>query len=145
MRMFVEQGIIRISPASKYKDGALFNPRTDDELNKHQWLVGEHTTITTRNGKRIPIIGDLKRTVSTHSDYYTLCLSCDFDFMLFDAFDNAFDKCNSCVVIKNPVEFARRLENEAKAIFSLSRGPPIRRGDSRVIKIALLSLSFSVY
>jgi len=34
--------------------------------------------ITTQDGKEIPIIGDLKKTVSTSNNYYTLCLSCDF-------------------------------------------------------------------
>ena len=59
--------------------------------------------------KEIPIIGDLKRSVSTSSNYYTLCLSCDFEPIIFEEFNN-----DACVVVKNPEEFARRLEQETK-------------------------------
>lgn len=109
MKQIVEEGRIRISPASKYKDGAIFNPRTDDELNKHLWDMGGNIKITTQNGKEIPIIGDLKRSVSTSSNYYTLCLSCDFEPIIFEEFNY-----DSCVVVKNPEEFTRRLEQETK-------------------------------
>lgn len=111
MRKIVEEGKIRISPATMYKDGHSLDPRTDDEINKHRWELGEHIRITTQDGKQMPIIGDLKRTVSTTNNYYTLCLSCDFEPIIFTLF--GYD---SCVVVKNPDEFAARLEKEAKKI-----------------------------
>lgn len=111
MKQIVEEGKIRISPASKYKDGYALDPQTDDEMNKHRWELGDHIKITTQDGKQMPIIGDLKRTVSTSNNYYTLCLSCDFEPIIFELFGY-----NSCVVIKNPDEFADRLERETKNI-----------------------------
>ena len=114
MKLIVGEGKIRISPASKYKDGYTFDPRTDDELNKHRWELGDHIKITTQDGKEIPIIGDLKRTVSTSNDYYTLCLSCDFEPIIFEQFNY-----DSCVVVKNPEEFATRLERETKRILPI--------------------------
>lgn len=109
MKQFIEEGKIRISPASKYKDGNELDPRTDDELNKHLWELGDHIRITTQDGKVIPIIGDLQRSASTANNYYTLCLSCDFEPIIFEEF--GYD---ACVVIKNTDEFASRLEEGTK-------------------------------
>jgi len=39
-------------------------------------------------------------------DYYAFCMACDWDVNLFAAFDGA----DSCVVIKDVEEFARRIE-----------------------------------
>lgn len=111
MKLFVEKGEVRISPASLYKDGIIGDPRTDDELNKHKWLVGDHTTITTKEGKRIPIRGDLKETVSTQTNYYTLCMSCDFEPKIFEEF--GYD---SCVIMKDPEKFAERIEQNSKEV-----------------------------
>ncbi len=109
MKQIVDEGKIRISPASKYKDGDASDPRTDDELNKHLWELGDRIKITTQDGKETSIIGDLKRTVSISNNYYTLCLSCDFEPIIFEEFNY-----DACVVIKNPEEFACRLEYETK-------------------------------
>lgn len=109
MKQIVDEGKIRISPASIYQYGDASDPRTDDELNKHQWVLGNNIKIITQDGKETSIIGDLKKTVSTLNNYYTLCLSCDFEPMVFEKFNY-----NACVIIKNPKEFARRLENATK-------------------------------
>jgi hypothetical protein len=111
MQGFVEKGKIRISPASAYRDGFELDPRTDDELNKHRWELGDHIRIRTQTGKEQPIIGDLKRTVSAPNNYYTLCVSTDFEPTMFELF--GYD---SCVVIKNPKEFAARLERVTRSI-----------------------------
>ena len=109
MKLIVDDGIIQISPASKYKDGNASDPRTDDEMNKHCWELGNQIKIITQDGKKSSIIGDLKRTVSTPKNYYTLCCSCDFEPTIFEEFNY-----DSCVVIKKPEEFANRLEKETK-------------------------------
>ncbi len=105
MKRFVENGEIRISPASVYKDGDEAHPRTDDELNKHQWLAGHHTTIQTSDGIRIPIIGDVKETISTLNNYYTLCTALEFEPVIFKEFDY-----DACVLIKDTKAFAKRIE-----------------------------------
>jgi len=112
MKKFVEEGKIRISPACKYINGNDLDPRTDDELNKHRWELGDNTRIATQEGKVIPIIGDLHRIVSTRNNYYTLCLSCDFEPIIFKEF--GYD---ACVIIRYTDEFARRLEEGTKEYF----------------------------
>ena len=105
MKPFFERGEIRISPASVYKDGPPLDPRTDDELNIHRYLAGKHTRVTTKEGKEIPIIGDLHEAYSIPRNYYTLCMSTDFEPLIFEEF--SYD---SCVIIKDPEQFATRLE-----------------------------------
>jgi len=109
MKLIVDEGIIRISPASKYKDGNAHDPRTDDEINKHRWELGDKIRIITQDGKESSIIGDLKHTVSASNNYYTLCCACDFEPTIFEEFNY-----DSCVVFKHPEEFANRLEKAAK-------------------------------
>jgi len=111
MKPFVESGEIRISPASVYKDGLVSDPRTDDELNIHRYLTGQHTRITTKEGTEITIIGDLHETYSIPMNYYTLCMSSDFEPQIFEEF--GYD---SCVIIKDPNQFAARLEASTKSL-----------------------------
>ncbi len=101
-------GQTKIKPASAYKDGIASDPRTDDEKTKERWYVGDYTTITTQNGEQMPIIDDVKSTVSA-CDYYVLCLSCDYEPLIFEEFDY-----NSCLIIKKPEKFASRLESKLK-------------------------------
>jgi hypothetical protein len=111
MNPFVKSGEIRISPASVYKDGPVSDPRTDDELNIHRYLPGQHTRITTKEGKEIPIIGDAHETYAIPMNYYTLCMSTDFEPKIFEEF--SYD---SCVIIKSPEQFAARLEASTKSL-----------------------------
>jgi hypothetical protein len=63
MKPMVEQGQIRIGPASQYIEGTPNDPRSDDELNKHAYLPGKNTRITTLSGEELSVIGDVRRTV----------------------------------------------------------------------------------
>lgn len=109
MKLFVKSGEIRISPASVYNDGQVSDPRTDDELKIHRYFAGHHTRVTNKEGKEIPIIGDLHETYSIPMNYYTLCMSTDFEPYIFKEF--VYD---SCVIIKDPDQFATRLEASTK-------------------------------
>ena len=111
MKPFVERGEIRISPASVYKDGPASHPRTDDELNINRSLPGQHSRITTMEGKEIPIIGDIHGTFSIPLNYYTLCMSTDFELQMFEEFNY-----DSCVIIKDPEQFAARLEVSSRNV-----------------------------
>lgn len=104
MKPMVEQGQVRIGPASQYIEGTPGDPRTDDELNKHAFLSGKHSRITTLSGKTLSVIGDVQRTVSSQN-YYVLCSSCGYHPELFNDFS-----ADCCVVIRNPEEFARRID-----------------------------------
>jgi hypothetical protein len=112
MKSFIKRGEIRISPASYYKDGAALNPRTDDELNKKRSLLGERSRIITKDGKEIPIIGDIHETVSMPANYYALCMSTNFEPYIFEEFKDY----DSCVIIKDSEQFMVRLEMCSKNI-----------------------------
>jgi len=106
---FVQRGAIRIGAASKYLAGTPGDPRTDDELQKHSFLPGRHTRITTQSGHQIPVIGDVRLTVSD-ANYYVLCMSSGYHPDLFSDF-----KADACVVIQDLHQFADRIENAARA------------------------------
>jgi len=110
MNDFIYEGKIRVSPALSYKDGLKSDPRTDDELNKHKWIPGKHIKIQTKDGKSIPIIGDMKSMVSA-PNYYTISFSTEFENYIFNKF--GYD---SCVVIKNPKVFEERIKNVMDSI-----------------------------
>lgn len=110
MQAMVEGGSIRIGPASFYRDLERDVARADEELAKNSFMPGAYTRITAREGKEIPIIGDVRRTVSA-PDYFVLCMSCDWDPTLFDDF-----RADSCVIVRDPEAFAQRLELVGKLI-----------------------------
>lgn len=101
-------GMIRIRAASGFKSLEHDGARQDDECTKKAFLPGAHTRITTRDGIDIPISGDVEKAVSM-PDYYVFCMTCDWDANLFSEFDGA----DSCIVIKNVEEFARRIDHAA--------------------------------
>ena len=110
MKPFIERGEIRIRPASFYKDGPVSDHRTDDELNKKRSFPGQHSRITTMEGKGISIIGDVHETVSNGVNYYALCMSTDFEPQIFEEFSDY----DSCVIIKDPEQFAARIEASSR-------------------------------
>jgi hypothetical protein len=112
---FFKSGEIRISLASIYKDGPVLDPRTDDELNIHRHLPGQYTSIKTKNGKEIPFIGDVHEIYSIPMNFYTLCMSTDFEPKMFEEF--GYD---SCLIINDPDQFTERLETSTKNLMSNS-------------------------
>lgn len=104
------EGKIRLAAAGYYRNIELGEVRSDDELNKHSYSLGEYIKIINPDGSEPPIIGDLKRTKNTLC-YYALCMSCDWDVDLLDDFG-----ANCCVVIHDTDEFASRLERAAKQV-----------------------------
>ncbi len=108
MTEMIEQGSIRISSASEVQKLDQDIARYDRELNKQSYMPGQYTRITTQDGVDIPVIGDVCRTVSL-PNYFFLCISLDWDFNLFKAFG-----ADTCVVIKNPNAFEKRLEEASK-------------------------------
>lgn len=108
MQAMVERGMIRIGPDSFYRTLEFDTARADDESEKNSYLAGEYSRITTKADKEIPVIGDIKRTVSG-PQYYLLCMSCDWDSQLFADFD-----ADACVVIRDAEKFAKLLETAAR-------------------------------
>lgn len=84
---FISCGRTHVSPASRYKD-AESNAVKDDELRLH-WYDK-----------------NLSLQVAEVQDYYSLCLSSEYDYRLFFDFQS-----DSCVAIKDPAAFSIRLQN----------------------------------
>ena len=61
--------------------------------------------VTQQDGSEIPILGDMKVSVSTRLSYYLYCVSLDWDPALFADFNS-----DACVVIRDPQSFERRLK-----------------------------------
>lgn len=101
-------GSLRISPASGYSSVENDRARQDDECSKKAFLSGAHTRITTEDGRSIPVLGDVEQTLSM-PNYYVFCMACDWDQDLFSDFEGA----DTCIVIKDVNEFARRLDYSA--------------------------------
>jgi hypothetical protein len=105
-----ERGQIRFTPASSYKNEEFGSARYDDEISHSIFIRGDGITITTMDGKNIPIIGGLKKTVQTSADMYVLCLGNEFDARLFTDFPNKLgDPADAYCVIWDTDEFSRRL------------------------------------
>lgn len=108
MQELVDQGRIRLAPAAFYLELEGDASRFDDERQKHSFLAGEYTHITTSDGREQQFRGDLRRTVSA-PNYYTLCVSTEFDPAHFADFD-----AEACVVITDTDAFADRIGRAAQ-------------------------------
>jgi hypothetical protein len=110
LQSLVDFGRLRMKSAEEYalmeKDPA----RQDDERVKESYSPGEYVTVSMPGGQQVRPTSDLKYSVSG-TDYFLYCVSMDWDPHLFDDFSGA----DCCVVIKNPDEFARRLEHASKS------------------------------
>jgi hypothetical protein len=109
MDEMVAKGRVRVGAASYYRRIALGAARADEELEKSSFLPGQYTRITLRDGRSFPINGDMRRTVAA-PNYYTVCMSCDWDPALHGDFG-----ADACVVLRAPKEFAHRLDAAAKS------------------------------
>ncbi len=111
LQELIVEGKVRFSPAEVYDDADNNDARKDDERQKHAYLPGKYTTITQEDGQRIPIIGDVQRSVGGPA-YHLMSFSCVWDSRLFSEFE-----ADSCIIVTNPEEFARRVEQAGRAVF----------------------------
>jgi len=108
MKKMFEHGSIRIGSASFYSSLEADIARADTECLKNFFTPGEYSRITTRDGREIPIKGDVQHSVSA-PNYFVFCMSCDWDPALFDDFN-----ADACVIIRKSEVFAERLELASK-------------------------------
>jgi hypothetical protein len=114
-----ERGQIRFTPASSYKNEELGPARHDDELNQSTFTRGDRIAITTMDGKRISMIGDLKTTVNTSTDMYVYCVGNEYDARLFAEFPNRNGQpADAYCVIWDSQEFQSRMFTESNKYFS---------------------------
>jgi hypothetical protein len=107
MEEMVREGLVRIAPASYYREFELDPARMDEELAKSSFMPGDYTRMV-HKGKPSPFIGDVRRAVFA-PNYYALCMSLDCDPFLLGAFG-----ADAIVVIREPEVFAQRLDDAAK-------------------------------
>jgi hypothetical protein len=113
------RGAVRFSTASSYKNEELRSARSDDELNHHLFTRGDRVKLTLEgDGSEIPIIGDLRYTTHSLIDMYISCWSNEYDDRLFDEFPGPNgNAAESCCIIWNVEEFARRIETSTRSRF----------------------------
>ena len=111
MRQMVEQGKVRFSPAEFYEGEENNEARRDDERQKHSYMPGRYTTFTHQSGQRLKVKGDVRRTIGGPK-YHLISFSCIWNADLLEDF-----QADTCVVVTDPAEFAKRLQEAGRSVF----------------------------
>lgn len=106
----LHNGSILIRPALEFKAMENDNARQDDELKKSTFMPGSYTQVLTMSGQRIPIIGNLTKSVSI-GNYYAYCISSEYDTELYSDFE-----ADACLEIYDVDAFAHRLSSAAAIV-----------------------------
>ena len=111
----LHRGVVRLAPASTYRDTTLGAARADEELAKTYRRPGNELRITGPDGRPIKLIGDVsfssqrslyKGGAMQEIPYWMCSFSTDLDPRLFSEFGTGPD--SACIVIFDPREFVRR-------------------------------------
>jgi hypothetical protein len=106
----LEQGQIRVFPASRYDDPSLNYAIRDSELELkiHLRPNTEKNEVLEQlsNDLKTPVeaVGDVTKVLSAPTNYYVYCMAAEFDLRLFGDF-----KADSCLLITKPIVFIDRL------------------------------------
>lgn len=103
-------GRVRFTPAKSYQSIEDDEARQDEETAKHAYSAGQQVRIITGGEQEIPIIGNMKTTVSGHG-YHMACFTKEWDAQFLQAFGD------TCIVVHEIDEFARRLEEAGRSVF----------------------------
>jgi hypothetical protein len=101
-KLLLCDGIVSFAVSNLYQDSGLTKGQQDNEITRSYSNSTVQYTVKGRDGK------DLK--------YYILCLSLDFKEELFEEFD-----ADTCVEIRNPEVFFKRLEEKVRELFPDSK------------------------
>ncbi|HEX8174077.1 MAG TPA: hypothetical protein VF543_03040 [Pyrinomonadaceae bacterium] len=110
IREALEEGKFLINPASTYGDPSLNQAIRDVELELEVQAHPSDVKMEVYDGSsgalKAPIqpVGNVTYTLRSRTNYYVYCMSAVYDYRLFDDFGY-----NSCLIIKNPQEFIKRL------------------------------------
>jgi hypothetical protein len=113
LRPLLNVGNIRIAPASFYQDPSLNFSIRDSELEFTQQLYGAKVhappnrdySIPKEQWIEMPVIGNVRETVESQTDYYISCFSSSYEYRLYDDFE-----ANACLLIKDIARFARSIK-----------------------------------
>lgn len=123
----LRDGTIRFAPAASYDDARLNAARADEEMGKAYKRPGQQLTVTTADGKSIPVLGDAtfttRRLIERSSGmeelpYWLSSFSTELDPRLLDEFPGDPPEEDGCLVIFDPDAFMGR------ALPSLNRAAP---------------------
>lgn len=138
LRPALEEGRLRIGPASSYDDASLNAAIQDDELSFEtiSHPASFKLEVLPRNGGlSVPIraAGNLTAIQSSSTNYYVYCMSTAADHRLFDDFE-----ANACLAIRQPPEFVRRLVGAVRDLLPGwgSGGGPITYADPHFTRVA---------
>lgn len=112
LQQMLNDGVVRLGSAMSYAEMENDAARQDDEASKTSYLPGEYARVTTLDGRRIPIVGDVTRSTAT-SNYYLLCFSSEWDPQMFTAFDGA----DSCLLIRDVDRLHKRLSGACERAY----------------------------
>lgn len=98
-------GVLKIFCASRQRIDPTDSARYDNELSKTKIIPKSYARVAIQGGSPIKLLSDIRECCDVR-DYYLLCLSLDWDNMLFDDF-----KKDTCVVIKDVDKMRERVQN----------------------------------
>jgi hypothetical protein len=107
----LRQGLVRISPAASYSDPSLNAAIRDDELSVeldiNEWTAGPYShLLATGAANRFTSFPRLDLNIRSPSNYYVFCTAHRLSARLIMDFGG-----DSCLVIHDPDEFVRRLQD----------------------------------
>jgi hypothetical protein len=114
LRPLLNVGSLRIAPAGFYSDPSLNPSVRDSELEFTEELHGARVHYPPNGNYHIPrdqwiempVIGNVKSTKRSDSDYYIACFSSSYEYRLYDDFE-----AEGCLVIKDVARFANNLKD----------------------------------
>jgi hypothetical protein len=101
----LEIGRFRINPATFYNDITDDPARQDDEMCRTFVRDPDSLVIKTSSGTLLTPKGPVKFVSKRAEDYYVLCFSIEYSA----AVANEFKGTDTCLVIRDPIEFTERL------------------------------------
>jgi hypothetical protein len=118
LKPLIDHGELTIFPAAKYADPSLLRSQRDDELARTILADGTNAVIehVDRKGvrRRIPGVGSVKYTMSSHTNYYAWFTTTAYDPRFFDDFD-----ADACLIIHDANVFTNRLLRAVRDVLPL--------------------------
>jgi len=105
LNQLLQDGHLRLRPASDYTSIENDKARQDNEMSKSTLHGSSSVCVSTESGEQIPVIGILTKTLSM-KNYYVFCLSGDWDRGLFKDFKGS----DTCLVIRDGNSFIDRVK-----------------------------------
>lgn len=119
LRPFWSVGNLRVAPASYYRDPSLNFSIRDSELEFTQELYGAKVhhppngdySVPRGEWIEMPIIGNVKSTVRSDSDYFISCFSSAYEYRLYDDFE-----AEGCLVVEDIARFTKSLKSRMEEV-----------------------------